>query len=157
MTTTATFRRHIDAPPECVYRLLLDRDAVRRWKVPDGMRSHVHAFDACEGGAFRVSLTYDAADAAKAVGKTQARTDTYHGRFVSLVPYSKVVEATEFETADAAFAGEMTITWTLAPAAGGTDLTAVHAGVPDGISAADNALGWNMALDKLAALAEAAS
>lgn len=152
MTTTVTFTRHIDAPPERVYRLLLDRDAVRRWKVPDGMTSIVQTFDAHEGGAFRVSLTYDAADA---IGKTQARTDTYHGRFVLLVPYSKIVEATEFETTDAALAGEMTITWTLAPAAGGTDLTAVHADVPDGVSAADNELGWNMSLDKLAALAEA--
>jgi hypothetical protein len=28
--------------------------------VPDGMTCHVHAFDAREGGSFRISLTYDA-------------------------------------------------------------------------------------------------
>jgi uncharacterized protein YndB with AHSA1/START domain len=49
--------------------------------------------------------------------------------------------------------GEMTSTMTLADApGGGTDLTAVHDGVPDGVALADNELGWRMALDRLAAL-----
>jgi hypothetical protein len=47
--------------------------------VPTGMTSHVHAFDAREGGSFRISLTYDAPTG---TGKTTAHTDTYHGRFV---------------------------------------------------------------------------
>ena len=50
--------------------------------VPTGMTSHVHAFDAREGGAFRISLAYDAPTG---TGKTTAHTDTYHGRFVKLV------------------------------------------------------------------------
>lgn len=50
--------------------------------VPSGMTSHVHAFDAREGGLFRISLTYDEPTG---IGKTTARTDTYHGRFVKLV------------------------------------------------------------------------
>ena len=49
--------------------------------VPAGMTSHVHTFDAREGGRFRISLTYD--DERRA-GKTGAHTDTYHGRFVKL-------------------------------------------------------------------------
>jgi hypothetical protein len=36
----------------------------------------------------------------------------------------------------------------------GTDLVAVHEGLPRGLSRADNDLGWRMALDKLAALVE---
>jgi uncharacterized protein YndB with AHSA1/START domain len=151
MPHTTRSRRHIQAPPERVYRLLLDRDAVRRWKVPDGMSSQVHAFEPHEGGAFRVSLTYASPDRR---GKTRAHTDTYHGRFVTLVPGSLVVEDVEFETADPAMSGRMTITYTLSPSAGGTDLVAVHEGVPDGVSPADNELGWRMSLDKLAALAE---
>lgn len=47
------------------------------------MTCHVHAFDARVGGKFQVSLTYDAPTG---VGKTTAHTDTYHGRFVELVP-----------------------------------------------------------------------
>src|SRR3990167_5036891 len=42
-----------------IYRALLDPRAVATWKVPTGMTSHVHAFDAREGGLFRISLTYD--------------------------------------------------------------------------------------------------
>ncbi len=59
----------------------------------------VHAFDAREGGTFRISLTYDASTGA---GKTTAHTDTYRGRFVKLVPNEQVVEVDEFETDDPA-------------------------------------------------------
>lgn len=48
----------------------------------------------------------------------------------------------------------MTITTTLADAEGGTELVAVHEGVPHGVSPADNELRWRMALEKLAALVE---
>ena len=65
--------RHLDAPRPAVYRALLDAPAVARWKVPDGMSSHVHAFDARVGGTLRTALTYDAPGTA---GKTRERTDT---------------------------------------------------------------------------------
>src|SRR5437867_8873082 len=105
--------RHVNAPRASVYRALLDARAVARWMVPTGMTSHVHAFDPREGGIFRISLTYDAPTAA---GKTTAQTDTYHGRFVKLVPDERVVEVVEFETTDTALQGEMTITIELADA-----------------------------------------
>ena len=151
-TTTLT-QRHIKAPPARVYSLLTARDAVRQWRVPDGMSSTVHRFEPHEGGEFRISLTYESAGA---TGKTSAHTDTYHGRFVSLVPNSRVVETMEFETADPAMQGTMTITYTLSAAGSGsgTDLTAVHEGVPPGVAPADNEEGWRMSLDKLARLAE---
>lgn len=60
----------------------------------------------------------------------------------------------EFETEDPALRGEMMITITLADANGGTDLLAVHDGLPSGVSPADNETGWQMALAKLAALVE---
>jgi Activator of Hsp90 ATPase homolog 1-like protein len=50
----------------------------------------------------------------------------------------------------------MTITITLADADGGTDVHAVHDGLPPGVPAADNELGWKLSLAKLAALVEAA-
>jgi len=143
--------RHINAPRTAVYRALLDPRAVAMWKVPAGMTSHVHEFDACDGGSFRISLTYDAPDR---IGKTSARTDTYHGRFVKLVPNEQVVEAAEFDTTDPDLRGEMTITITLVDADGGTHLHAIHEGLPPGVSAADNELGWQSALAKLAAYVE---
>lgn len=143
--------RHISAPRDSVYRSLLDARAIARWKVPEGMTCHVHEYDAHEGGSIRVSLTYDAPTG---TGKTTLHTDTYHGRFVKLVPNEQVVEVDEFETTDPALRGEMTITITLTDADGGTDLFAVHDGLPSGVSAADNEIGWRMALAKLAALVE---
>src|SRR5881398_3754935 len=106
--------------------------------VPTGMSSHVHAFDAREGGAFRISLTYDAPTG---TGKTTAHTDTYHGRFVKLLMNEQVVEVDEFETTDPALRGEMKITITLSDADGGTDVLGVHEGLPPGVSVADNEAG----------------
>jgi uncharacterized protein YndB with AHSA1/START domain len=143
---------YIRAPRAVVYRLLLDPHAITQWKVPDGMTCHVHTFDARAGGSLRVSLTYDAPTA---TGKTTPHTDTYHGRFVKLVPNEQIVEVDEFETSDPALTGEMTITISLADRDGGTELNAVHDGLPPGVSPADNQTGWEMALTKLAALAEA--
>jgi uncharacterized protein YndB with AHSA1/START domain len=144
--------RHVNAPRARVYRLLIDPDALPRWRVPSSMSMQVHTFEAREGGTFRISLTYDAPDAR---GKTSAHTDTYHGRFVKLVPDEQVVEAVEFETADPALQGEMTTTITLTDAGGGTDVLGVHEGLPPGVAPADNEEGWRQALAKLAALAEA--
>lgn len=144
--------REINAPREVVYRALLDPRAVARWKVPDGMTCQVHDFDPREGGSFRISLTYDAPTG---TGKTTARTDTYHGRFVELVPGEKVVEIDEFETADPAMQGEMTVTLTLVEKDGKTTLHARHDGLPQGVSPEDNRAGWRMALEKLSALVEA--
>jgi uncharacterized protein YndB with AHSA1/START domain len=136
-----------------VYRALLDARAVATWMVPIGMTCQVHAFDAREGGLFRISLTYDKPTG---TGKTTARTDTYHGRFVKLVPDEQVVEVMEFETADTAMRGEMMVTFALTEAGGGTDVLAVHDNLPPGLSPADNETGWRMALDKLAAFVDAA-
>jgi len=146
--------RRVNAPRAIVYRALLDAGAVAKWMVPTGMTSHVHAFDAREGGSFRISLTYDAPTG---TGKTTAHTDTFHGRFVKLVRNEQVVEVVEFETTDPALRGEMSITYTLADADGGTEVLAVHDGLPRGLSAADNEVGWRMSLAKLAALVEAAT
>ncbi|MGY1636521.1 SRPBCC family protein [Geodermatophilus sp. SYSU D00742] len=149
--STTRVSRHLRAPRPAVYRALVDADAVARWKVPPGMTSTVHQFTGAEGGALRISLTYDAPDA---VGKTTAHTDTYRGRFTRLVPDELVVEVDEFETDDPALQGEMTTTITLRDADGGTELVAVHEGLPGGVSPADNETGWRLSLDRLAALVE---
>ena len=143
--------QHVNAPRADVYRALLDARAVAAWMVPSGMTSHVHVFDAREGGSFRISLTYDTPGR---TGKTSARTDTYHGRFVKLVPNAEVVEVMAFETADPAMRGEMTVRFTLADVDGGTDVLAVHSNLPPGLAPADNETDWRMALEKLATFVE---
>jgi uncharacterized protein YndB with AHSA1/START domain len=146
-TTRAS--RHIDAPRSVVYKALIDPDAIARWRVPDEMSSEVHEFDAREGGSFRVSLTYDMPDG---VGKSARYTDTYHGRFVRLVPDEQVVEEFEFETENPALSGTMTMTTTLTDSKNGTEVVIVHEGIPDSVPRTDNETGTRMALDNLARL-----
>jgi len=141
----------INAPRSDIYRAFLDAKAVATWMVPTGMSSHVHAFEPRVGGRFRIALTYDAPTT---TGKTTAQTDTFHGRFVELVPDQRVVEAIELETDNPAMQGEMTVTIDFADADGGTELTAVHDHLPPGLSPADNELGWSISLRKLATLVE---
>ena len=149
--TTTRVTRHIRAPRSRVYRALIDPNAVQQWMVPDEMTSEIHSFDAREGGTFRISLTYDQPTNA---GKTTSEMDTFHGRFVKLVPDTEMVQAVEFESDDPSMAGQMTITYTLADADGGTDIVAVHENVPPGVAPADNDLGFRMSLAKLAKLVE---
>jgi uncharacterized protein YndB with AHSA1/START domain len=148
---TLQMRRIIQAPRTRVYEALVDPARVARWRFPAGMTCVVHEFDAREGGRVHVSLTYEAADR---VGKSEARTDTYRGRFVQLVPDELVVEADEFETDDPDFMGEMTMTIRLGDANGATELFATHEGVPRGVAPEDNEVGWDEALRRLAQLVE---
>ena len=143
--------RRIQAPRAAIYRALLDPRAIEAWRVPDGMRCVVHEFAPHEGGRFRVSLSYDDATIE---GKSSGHTDTYHGRFARLVSDEQIVECLEFEAKDPRLQGEMTVTTTLTDVDGATDVTIAYENLPAGVSEADNQLGTEMALGKLAALIE---
>ncbi len=146
--STTRVSAQLRAPRSAVYRALTDPETIARWRFPDGMTSVVQLQ---EDGAFRVTLTYEAPDGQ---GKTTAHSDTYRARFTRLVRDELVVEVDTFETTDPEFAGDMTVTVTLRDHDGGTELLAVHEGVPAGVAPEDNELGWRMALDRLAALVE---
>lgn len=143
--------RVLRAPRERVFRALIDPDAIATWRVPAGMTAEIHRFDARVGGHYRISLTYDSPDAA---GKTTAHTDTYRGYFQSITHGRHVKEQMEFETDDPAMRGRMTVSIELRDHADGTELDALHLDLPQGVDPADNELGWNEALDRLAALVE---
>jgi uncharacterized protein YndB with AHSA1/START domain len=143
----------IKAPREVVYRAFLEPDAVASWLPPDGMKGHIDTFDPHEGGKFRMSLTYlDRQDSPR--GKTSEDTDTFEGRFAELLPNEKIVWVVEFESDQAEFAGEMKVTWNLADAGRGTEVTALCEDIPKGIRLEDNELGSRSSLRKLAAFIE---
>ena len=148
--TSTTVSRVINMPPEAVYRAFLDQDAVAAWLPPGSMRGVVHAFEGQEGGAFSMSLVYPEGDRS-ALGKTSESTDTFRGRFAKLVPNEQVVWAVQFESADPSFAGEMTVTTTLAPTGSGTTVTIRCDNIPPGIRPEDNEAGCRSTLEKLAA------
>jgi uncharacterized protein YndB with AHSA1/START domain len=116
------------------------------------MTGVVHAFDARPGGAFSMSLVYPEDEGAR--GKTSERADTFRGRFVELIPGERIVWATQFDSADPSFADEMTVSWTLAPAGNGTEVTVLCDNIPPGIRRADNEAGCRATLEKLAAFLE---
>lgn len=143
--------RWIRASPAAVYRALLDPYAVVTWRVPNGMTSTIHAFDAREGGYFRISLHYDAPGE---TGKSAEGIDSFHGHFVRLLADRLVVESLEFESPDRAYAGVMTMTTELVDADGGCEVTVFHEGVPDAVDPVANEVGIQMALVRLAAWVE---
>jgi uncharacterized protein YndB with AHSA1/START domain len=143
--------QHVRAPRAAVYRALTDAAAIALWRVPAGMTSTVHEFNANEGGTFRVSLTYDEPTG---TGKSAANTDTYHGHFAELVPDEKVVEVMQFESAEESLRTPMTMTTTLTDTGDGTTVTVQHDDIPDDIAPADNETGTREALARLAALVE---
>ena len=63
----------------------------------------------------------------------------------------RIVQRVAFDSPDPAFAGSMTMTWSLDPVPGGTDVTIRCEDVPPGIDAQDHAKGLSSSLDNLAA------
>ncbi|MDR6592410.1 SRPBCC family protein [Saccharothrix longispora] len=155
MPRTDTGSRVIAAPPERVYAALVDPAALETWLPPEGMTGRFDRFDARPGGSYRLVLTY--ADASAAPGKATADSDVVEARFVDVVPGARVVQAVEFESADPAYAGTMTMTWEVTPAGAGTRVEIRADDVPDGISAEDHAAGLASSLANLAAYLEAGS
>ena len=112
--------RLILAPPDLVYRALVDPAMVVEWLPPKGARGAMDAFDPRPGGAFCMTLTFG--DSNLAGGKTTPDTDVVKGRFVALETNRSVTQSFEFDSADPAFAGTMTMRWTLEPRIEGTML-----------------------------------
>jgi uncharacterized protein YndB with AHSA1/START domain len=146
--------RYVNAPRAAVYRVLLDVDANKHWRVPSGMTGQIHEFDAREGGSFRLSLTDEAPGRAN---KSASRTETVQGRFTRLIPNRQVVEVVQFETADPALGGELTTTTTLTDADGGTEILVAWEGIPVSAAPGLYKMALQMMLASLTALVEASS
>jgi uncharacterized protein YndB with AHSA1/START domain len=140
--------RELDAPPDRVYDALLDPDALLNWLPPAGMTGRFERYDARPGGGYRLVLTY--ADPAASPGKTTSDSDAVEATFVELVPGERVVQAVQFDSDDPAYAGTMTMTWTLTPVGEGTEVEVRADDVPAGISAGDHAAGLASSLANLA-------
>jgi uncharacterized protein YndB with AHSA1/START domain len=138
----------VHAPVERVFRALVDREALEAWLPPAGMTATFERFDPRPGGSYRLVLTY--ADATDSRGKTTADSDVVEARYVDIVLDDRVVQAVSFESDDPAVGGTMTMTWSVRPVDGGTDVEITADDVPDGISADDHAVGLRSSLDNLA-------
>jgi uncharacterized protein YndB with AHSA1/START domain len=147
-TDTAT--RLIHASPDAIYRAFVDARLLMAWLPPEGMSGRALLFEPWEGGQYRIELTYETVMAPGGAGKTTGRSDISVGRFLALEPGRRIVQSVEFESDNAAFAGEMIITWSLEATGEGTKVIVTAENVPSGISAEDHAAGLASSLENLA-------
>jgi uncharacterized protein YndB with AHSA1/START domain len=143
----------IQALPQTIYQAWMDPEALMAWLPPRGMRGQLDEFDPREGGRYRMTLTYRGADHT-APGKSSEHADVIRGLFSQLVPNRRVVQLVEFESDDPAFAGTMTMTWTITPVPEGTEVTIQCENVPTGIRQEDHHVGLRASLENLAAFTE---
>jgi len=141
------------ASPRTIYKAFMEPESLVSWLPPKGMKGHIYAFDARDGGAYRMSLTYVGADHSTP-GKTSEDADVVQGRFLKLIPDEQIVQLIEFESEDPAFAGAMTMTWTLTAVPEGTEVTIVCENVPEAIRQEDHDAGMKSTLENLAAFTE---
>ena len=138
----------IAASPQRVYSAFVDPEALTAWLPPAGMTARFEQFDLRPGGSYRLVLTYT--DAAASSGKATPDSDVVEARFIEVVPGARLVQAVDFVSDDAAFAGTMTMTWEVTAVDGGTRVDITAADVPDGISPDDHAVGLDSSLTNLA-------
>ena len=142
--------RLIPAPPPAVYEAFTDPTALAQWLPPGEMTGEIHAFDGRMGGGYEMSLYYPPGED-HTPGKTAAHEDRVKVRFARLDPPRRIVQAVTFQTDDPAIKGEMTMTITLEPAAGGTMVSLDFDNLPPGVKPEDNDEGARLSLDQLAA------
>jgi uncharacterized protein YndB with AHSA1/START domain len=153
LNTHLCVSRIIKAPRQRVYAAFLDADAVGAWLPPKGMRAQVHAFEPRAGGAYEMTLTY-LSTRDRPRGKTTDDSDTVRGRFAELVPDERIVQVVAFDSADAAFADAMTITWSFADVPGGTEVTVDCENAPAAVRHQDHETGVRSTLANLAVYVE---
>ena len=141
-TNTIRLHRVLRSPPERIYRAFIDAEAMAKWLPPNGFTGKVHEMDARVGGTFRMSFTNFSTGESHAFG----------GTYLELVPHERIRYTDVFD--DPNLPGEMQVSITLRPAACGTDLEVVQAGVPAMIPVEFCYLGWQESLSLLANLVE---
>jgi uncharacterized protein YndB with AHSA1/START domain len=148
---TSTTTRLIAAFPDAVYQAFVDPALLVQWQAPDGMTAKLHHFDPQPGGSYEMSLFYDNPTAS---GKSGANEDRYTAHFIELVQPRHIVESIVFASDDPSFAEPMILTVDLILDGIGTRITMTFENLPETVSSADNALGTQQSLAKLARLVE---
>lgn len=156
MAQTTKNARDIKATPKEVYNAFINPAALAFFQAPGDMTAKMHYFDFWVGGGYQMSLYYPEKETEKK-GKTTSREDKFTARFIEIIPNEKIVEAIQFNTSNAGFAGEMIMEVTFDPVDAGTRVTFLFKNIPDGIKPEDNKAGTISTLEKLAAYVEGRS
>ena len=144
MTTgTVTLHRVLTAPPERIYRALLDPDALAKFLPPHGFTGRVLEMDARVGGRYRMQFT----------NLSNGQSHAFGGEYLELMPNERIVHTDTFD--DPNLPGQMSTTITLKAVFCGTEFTAVQQGIPAMIPVEACYLGWQQTMQLLAQLVEA--
>lgn len=139
---TIRLHRVIKAPPDRVFRAIIDPAANAKWLPPNGFTCTVHELDATVGGTFKMSFT----------NFSTGKSHSFGGKYLELVPSTRVVATDVFD--DPNLPGEMRTTYALKESSVGTELSIVQENVPEAIPPEACYLGWQESLDLLAKLVE---
>src|SRR3989338_6073286 len=86
-TSTIRLNRVLKAPPERVYKAILDPAANSKWLPPHGFTCTVHHLDAKVGGTYKMSFTNFS------TGKSQS----FGGKYIELKPGEHIVATDVFD------------------------------------------------------------
>lgn len=134
--------RVLRAPAERIYKAFLDPDALCRWLPPYGYLGNIDRMDAKVGGSFHMTFT----------NFGTGHSHSFESTFLELVPGERIRIADTFD--DPGLEGDMTKTITLRAVRCGTELVALHEGLPAAIPPEMCYLGWQESLLQLQRLVE---
>lgn len=141
-TGTVRFHRVLKAPPERIYKAVLDPAANCKWLPPYGFTCTVHHLDAKVGGTYKMSFT----------NFSTGSSHSFGGKYLELVPGERIVATDIFD--DPNLPGQMRTTYTLKKVSIGTEVSIVQEGIPAAIPTEMCYLGWQESLAQLAKLVE---
>ncbi len=141
---TGTVRHHrvFKAPPERIYKAILDPAANCKWLPPNGFTCTVHHLDAKIGGIFKMSFR----------NFTTGNSHSFGGKYLELVANERLRYTDAFD--DPNLLGELVVTVELKAVSVGTDVNIVQENIPDAIPPEACYLGWQESLRNLARLVE---
>lgn len=141
-TNTIKLHRVIKAPPERVYRAILDPAANSKWLPPHGFTCTVHHLDAKVGGTYSMSFK----------NFSTGKSHTFSGKYLELEPNKRIVATDVFD--DPNIPGEMRTIYSLKKVSVGTEVNIVQENIPSAIPLEACYLGWQESLMLLAQLVE---
>jgi uncharacterized protein YndB with AHSA1/START domain len=139
---TIRLHRVLRAPPERVYRVFLNPEAMTKWLPPHGFTGKVYHMNAIVGGGYQMSFT----------NFGTGKSHSFSGKYIELKPYEQIQYIDQFD--DPNMPGEMLVTISFRSVTCGTELIIVQEGVPSAIPAELCYLGWQESLSQLACLVE---
>jgi uncharacterized protein YndB with AHSA1/START domain len=142
ISNTVRLHRVLKAPPERIYKAVLDPAANCKWLSPYGFTCTVHHLEAKVGGTYRMSFT----------NFSTGNSHSFGGKYLELKPGERIVHSDAFD--DPNMPGEMRTTWTFKKVSVGTEVTVVQENIPAMIPAEACYLGWQESMEQLARLVE---